>query len=286
MRRSNLSVRFFSVVVLPVLAMLMPPTVSASALERLFAPKAELWARWTAHEAGDARRISHAPWGAFLQKYVKPGDDGLNRVAYRAVTSADRAILDKYIDEMARIGISGYSRAQQFAFWVNLYNALTVKVVLDHMPVDSIRDIDISPGIFADGPWRKKLLQVEGQGVSLDDIEHRILRPIWQEPRIHYAVNCASVGCPNLQPVAFTADNTETVLAQAARDYVNHPRGVNVTQEGLVLSSIYNWFGPDFDSDGGVLAHVRSHALPPLRDRLGSLQIVDYAYDWRLNDTD
>jgi hypothetical protein len=283
MRRTNFSVGFRLAVVLSALVMLIPVTVSASALERLFAPKAELWERWTAHDAGDSRQLSHAPWDAFLQQYVKPGDDGFNRVAYGAVTAADRAILDSYIDGLSRIGISGYSRAQQFAYWVNLYNALTVKVVLDHMPVDSIRDIDISPGLFADGPWRKTLVQVEGQGVSLDDIEHRILRPIWQEPRVHYAVNCASVGCPNLQPVAFTAGNTETVLAQAARDYVNHPRGVKVTREGLVLSSIYNWFAPDFDSDGGVLAHVRSYALGPLRDRLGSLEIVDYVYDWRLN---
>ncbi|MCB1772151.1 MAG: DUF547 domain-containing protein [Gammaproteobacteria bacterium] len=283
MHRVFLSFNFLSAIALPLLLVLIPASVSANAFERLLAPKAELWERWTAHERADSRQISHASWDAFLQKYVRPGEDRFNRVAYAAVTAADRATLEGYIEDLAGIRISGYTRAEQFAYWVNLYNALTVKVVLDHMPVDSIRDIDISPGFFADGPWRKKLLAVEGEPVSLDDIEHRILRPIWREPRVHYAVNCASVGCPNLQPVAFTAANTESLLAQAARDYVNHARGVSVTADGLVLSSIYNWFAPDFDSDGGVLAHIRSYAEAPLRERLGTLPIVDYTYDWRLN---
>lgn len=277
------AVRVLSAMMLPVLVMLIPATGSANAFERLFAPKAELWERWTAHDASDSRQISHAPWDAFLRRYVVPGDDHFNRVAYTTVTAADRASLEDYIDDLARVGISGYSRAEQFAYWVNLYNALTLKVVLDHMPVDSIRDIDISPGFFADGPWRRKLLEIEGAGVSLDDIEHRILRPIWQEPRIHYAVNCASIGCPNLQPRAFTAANTEAMLAQAARDFVNHSRGVSVTPEGLVLSSIYNWFEPDFDRDGGVLAHIRVYAEPALRERMGSLPVDGYVYDWKLN---
>ncbi len=91
-------------------------------------------------------------------------------------------------------------RAEQFPFWINLYNALTVKVVLDHYPVEIIRDIDISPGLFADGPWGKKLVTVEGEALSLDDIEHRILRPIWKDPRLHYVLNCAALGVPIFSP--------------------------------------------------------------------------------------
>jgi hypothetical protein len=168
---------------------------------------------------------------------------------------------------------------------VNLYNALTVRVVLDHYPVASIRDIDISPGLFADGPWRKPLITVQGEDVSLDDIEHRILRPIWRDPRIHYAVNCASIGCPDLQAEAFTAANTERLLEKAARDYINHPRGVRVDRSGVTLSSIYNWFASDFELDGGVLGHVRRYASADLRARLEGVETIDgYAYDWSLND--
>ena len=160
-----------------------------------------------------------------------------------------------------------------------------MQVVLDHYPVASIRDIDISPGLLADGPWRKALVKIDGEPVSLDDIEHRILRPIWDDPRIHYAVNCAALGCPNLQREAFTAANTGRLLEQAARDFVNHPRAVRSDAGGLTLSSIYNWFAADFAADGGVLAHIRRYAADGLRSQLAGIErIDDYAYDWSLND--
>ncbi len=166
-----------------------------------------------------------------------------------------------------------------------LYNALTVKVVLDHYPVDGIRDIDFSPGLFADGPWDKKLVEIEGEDVSLNDIEHRILRPIWRDPRIHYAVNCASIGCPNLQPTAFTAANTDALLAAAAQAYVNHPRGARVEGGKLIVSSIYVWFQEDFGgNDAGVISHLRRYADPGLRSRLSRIErIGDHFYDWSLN---
>ncbi|MCB1800204.1 MAG: DUF547 domain-containing protein [Gammaproteobacteria bacterium] len=265
--------------------MLLPGLVGASALERLFAPDAELWPRWQAHAADDARVIDHATWDRFLKTYVKRSGDGMRRVAYAAVSDSDRQALDAYIDSLAGSDIDSYARAQQFAYWVNLYNALTVQVVLDHYPVASIRDIDISPGLFADGPWKKKLVTINGESVGLDDIEHRILRPIWRDPRIHYAVNCASVGCPDLQPEAFTAANSERLLDRAAADYVNHPRGVSVDQGRVTASSIYNWFKSDFEVDGGVLAHIRRHADPALRAKLDGIGAIDsYQYDWSLND--
>ncbi len=116
------------------------------------------------------------------------------------------------------------------------YNALTVKVILDNYPVKSIRDIDISPGLLNDGPWDAKLLTIEGKEVSLNDIEHRILRPIFLDNRIHYAVNCASSGCPNLQPEAFTVENTEELLDRGAREYIAHERGVKISKNRLVVS--------------------------------------------------
>lgn len=101
---------------------------------------------------------------------------------------------------MTALEISGYSRPEQFAYWFNPYKALTIQVVHDHYPVESIRNIDISPGLFADGPWKKKSVAVQAEKVSLDDVEHRILRAIWKDPRFHYAMKCASVGCPDPSP--------------------------------------------------------------------------------------
>ena len=98
------------------------------------------------------------------------------------------AALNAYVENLSRMPINDFNRAEQKAFWINLYNALTVKVVLAAYPVKSIRDIAISPGLFARGPWGKKLIEIDGETVSLNDIEHRILRPIWRDPRLHYAL--------------------------------------------------------------------------------------------------
>ena len=250
------------------------------------APKSELWDRWSAHDQAATKSIDHSAWAAFLKAYVKPDGKGLNRVDYGAVNGGGRAALNGYLKTLTAAEISAFSRAEQRAYWINLYNALTVKVIIDHYPVESIRDIDISPGLFADGPWGKPLVRVEGEEVSLDDIEHRILRPIWRDPRIHYAVNCASVGCPNLMTQPFTATNSDALMDQAAREYINHPRGARVAGGKLVVSSIYEWFQDDFGgTDAGVIAHLKEFADPSLAsDLAGVSEIDDDEYDWTLND--
>ncbi|MEP3115193.1 DUF547 domain-containing protein [Nisaea sp.] len=251
------------------------------------APKAALWDIWEAHDPGSTIVLDHMAWDRFLEHHVRPGSDGINRVAYDEVTAADRKALDGYIGALAAMPVGSLSRAAQQAFWVNLYNALTVRVVLEHYPVASIRDIDISPGFFADGPWGKKLVTVESEELSLDDIEHRILRPIWRDPRIHYAVNCASLGCPNLHTRAMTAENAEAFLEDAARAFINHPRGARIEDGDLRVSSIYAWFEADFGGDdAGVIAHLRDYANGELAAGLsGVSRIAGDDYDWRLNST-
>lgn len=250
------------------------------------APGAELWARWTRHGPAGAGQVDHSAWDGLLRTYVRPGPDGVNRLRYAELRTGARRLLEDYLARLQGSAVSGLGRDEQRAFWINLYNALTVKVVVDHYPVASIRDIDISPGLFADGPWGAKLARVEGEALSLDDIEHRILRPIWTDPRIHYAVNCASLGCPDLMPEAFTAANTERLLEAGARRYVNHPRGVTLDGGRLVVSSIYEWFKADFGGDdAGVIAHLKRYAGPDLRAALaGITSIDDDRYDWSLND--
>lgn len=255
--------------------------------QALFAPESDLWERWTAHVSSATETIDHGAWDAFLERNLVIGDDGVNRIAYAKVSDSDRRQLDEYLASLSAIRISTYNRSEQRAYWINLYNALTVDVVLEHYPVESIRDISISPGLFSVGPWGKKLVTVEGQEISLDDIEHRILRPIWKDPRIHYAVNCASIGCPKLMPRAFTAANTEELLEQGARDFVNSERGARIDSEGrLIASSIYDWFQEDFGgSEAGVIAHLKRYAKPALAAELDGLeQVYGYEYDWSLND--
>lgn len=251
----------------------------------LAAPKPDLWERWAAHDATSTATIDHSDWTRLIAAYARPSADGVTRFGYGSVTRADRAALDAYVAKLASTPISKFNRREQFAYWANFYNALTVKVILDHYPVASIRDIDISPGFFADGPWGAKLVTVEGENVSLDDIEHRILRPIWKDPRIHYVVNCASIGCPDIPPVAVTADNAEKLMNDGAVAYVNHPRGVTVKDGRVVVSSIYEWFDEDFGgTEAGVLDHLRRYAKPALAAKLkGRDSYNDDTYDWKLN---
>jgi hypothetical protein len=153
-------------------------------LPALAAPKAELWPRWQHNDPSSTEVVDHRGWARFLASYVRPGADGVNRVVYATVDPAGRAGLDRYLAAMAQAAVSRLNRAEQMAYWINLYNALTVHLVLEHYPVASIRDIDISPGLLSNGPWGAKLVTVEGQELALDDIEHRVLRPIWRDPRI------------------------------------------------------------------------------------------------------
>ncbi|MDW7773634.1 MAG: DUF547 domain-containing protein [Desulfobulbaceae bacterium] len=252
------------------------------------APSPDLWPRWQEHEPDSTTIIDHTSWDNLLKKYlVTDHPSGINLFRYGDVSPEDGKKLTEYLEHLQQIEVSSLNRKEQLAYWINLYNALTIQVILDHYPVKSIMDIDISPGFFSNGPWDAKLLIIEGEKVSLNDIEHRILRPIFKDNRIHYAVNCASIGCPNLQPVAFTAANTEELLQAGAKAYVNSPRGARMVKGKLHVSSIYKWFQVDFGgSEEGVIKHLRQYAEDDLAD---SLQAYDKGlrddYDWSLNDS-
>lgn len=238
-----------------------------------------------------ATAADHAPFDALLTRYVVISPDGVNRVRYGAwrTNAADRAALDAYVASLERERPSRLSRDEALAYWANLYNAVTLQIVLENYPVRSIRDIrsrTLDPrGLI--GPWRTQRVTVEGRRLTLDQIEHSILRPTFSDPRVHYALNCASIGCPNLQPRAWRAASLDVDLNAAARAYINHPRGVRVDDRGRIrVSSIYSWFASDFGgSPGGVLAHLRVYASPALAAQLRTAnEISGHDYDWSLND--
>ena len=250
------------------------------------APKAELWARWQKHDPASREQINHRSWDRFLQQYVVTNvPAGIHRVRYQAVTPEDRKVLKDYLQALQAIAVSNYNRSEQRAYWINLYNAATVDLILSRFPVASIRDINISPGLLTRGPWGAKLVTIEGEKLSLDDIEHRVLRPIWKDNRIHYALNCASLGCPNLQPTAYTGANTEELLERGAREFINHPRGISIQKGRLQVSSIYVWFQEDFGGDAeGLMEHWQEYANPRLADALSKYSGgLSHDYDWRLN---
>ncbi len=256
-----------------IFALLLSP-VRAQEVSELFA----------AHNPNSTLTVDHDPFAALLEKYLVVSEDGVNRFKYGGVTTEDRTALKNYIGALANVQVADLNRSEQFAYWANLYNAATLEVVLDAYPVKSIRQI--KPTLISIGPWKKEVVTVGGKALSLDDIEHGILRKVWSDPRVHYSVNCASIGCPNLRSLPFTGATLDADLDAAARDFVNHPRAVTVKDGKLTVSSIYKWFQVDFGgSDAGVIAHLKKYADSALAIQLdGVKKISKDSYDWALND--
>jgi hypothetical protein len=229
-------------------------------------------------------RVDHTAWGEFLKSYVAADRDGLNRVAYGRVSAPDADRLNRYIGALEAIDPRSLGRDEAFAYWVNLYNALTVRLIVENYPVKSIRDLKSGPISF--GPWGRKLARVAGVDLTLDDIEHKILRPGFGDARVHFAVNCASVGCPNLRAEPWTGEGLDAALDAAAREFVNSPRGLRVSAGRLVGSTIFQWYGSDFGADPrSRLAFLAQFADGALKAELGRFSKIDrFEYDWRLND--
>lgn len=251
------------------------------------APKSVLWSIWEKHNIENQSVISHQIFNKILNKYLDIQHvSKIHLFDYSNVTKEDEKKLSKYIESLEKIVISNYNRKEQKAYWINLYNALTIQVVLQHYPVKSITKIGISPGWFSFGPWDAKLLKIEGEKVSLNDIEHRILRPIWKDHRIHYAVNCASIGCPNLSKKVYTSNNLEAQLEKATKEYINHPRGVTFEENELIVSSIFKWYQEDFaKNEKELIEYFKKYANSKLLKQLNEWQgnDIDYEYDWNLN---
>ena len=251
------------------------------------APEPEEIEGWDASDESSVERIDHAAWQDILDGYVAPDSSGVNLVDYEALAAnaEDAAKLADYLDRLQELDPRDFNRAEQMAYWINLYNALTVQVVLDGYPVDTIRDIHEGVVPYT-GPWDDVHARVAGEDLTLNHMEHGILRPIWQDERIHYAVNCAAYGCPHLLDAAFTAENTEALLETGARDYVNNPRGVDVVDEDfIVISSIYDWYAEDFgNTEETVKEHLIEYAEADLAELLKGFEgFIEYDYDWSLN---
>lgn len=240
------------------------------------APKSDLWPYWDVSNQQSSTSLSHHKWQAILDIYlISQGEYTLFK--YAQVTPSDKEKLTQYLSDLSNTDPRELNKKEQYAYWVNLYNALTVQLILDNYPVASITKIG---SWFGFGPWDDEIANVAGKPLTLNDIEHRILRPIWGDPRTHYAINCASLGCPNLQPKAFTAENTELLLEKAARDFINSHKGVSYQDGQLTLSSIYDWFAQDFGSRTQLFDHLSKY-------RTGVTHYegkIKYEYDWKLNE--
>lgn len=229
--------------------------------------------------------VDHTAFDRMLQSYVVPDGQGYNAVNYRRLKSEAQDALRGYLAGLLAVSPSALSGADAHAYWINLYNAKTLEVVLEYYPVSSIREINLGGGgLFGRGPWSRKLISVEGTELSLDNIEHDIVRPLFGDPLSHYGLNCASYSCPNLATRAYTGANVDALLAQGAAEYINHPRGVAVSKGSITASKIYSWYADDFGGRRGLKPHWLGYARPDHARKIESASIGGYGYDWRLNE--
>ena len=231
-----------------------------------------------------ASENTNAAFNDFLSTYgVRDGD--INLIRYSAVTAEDKISLDRYIAELSKFGPPSGSDEEIMAYWFNLYNAETISVILDNYPVKSIREIGGS--FVSKGPWGDKSLTVAGQKMSLNNIEHDTVRAQYDEPRVHYAFNCASISCPNIKLSAWEAETFEADLSAAATAYIDSDRGVAVDDKGrLTVSSIFKWYKGDFGgNEAGVLTHLENYATGDTKAAIGAAgKVKKYDYDWDLNE--
>ena len=244
-------------------AMLVAATIMAAAIAGLLPAPA-------------AAAVDHSIYADLLQKYVRNGQvnyDGLKQEEGR---------LDQYLALLEAVELQGLSRNEQFAFYANAYNAWTIKVILGKYPkISSIREL----GIFNTGPWKKKIVRIDGQVLSLDNIEHDIMRPQFKDPRVHFAINCAAHSCPPLRSEPFVGDRLDTQLDEATREFVNNADRNYLDGDTLYVSKIFDWFGEDFNDDpkSFVLQYAEGSLKNELLARGDSVKVKYLRYDWSLN---
>ena len=259
---------------------------ACASVERLALPKPTLLSENFAFQTPvQTEKVNYATYDQFLTKYWSKDANGIARVDYKAVGATDQANLVSFIDQLQQIDPGKLERDDQLAYWINLYNAQTIRVVLDNYPVGSIREIKDGP--LSIGPWNRKDVVVNGTALSLNDIEHRIIRPTFNEPRIHYALNCAAASCPNLAPQAWRGAGLDAALEAAELSYLADDRGISIGEDGRVTASkIYIWFREDFGAnEREVLARLVSKSPEPKAAALQARGRIDrYAYDWSLNE--
>jgi hypothetical protein len=218
----------------------------------------------------------HQRFGELLTKYNQAG-----HVDY-AGFKRDETRLDAYLEELAKIDPKSLAREERFAFYINAYNAWTIKLILSGYPgVTSIKKL----GSLFKSPWKKKFVRIGGRLTTLDHIEHDILRPGFKDPRIHFAVNCASRGCPPLYREAFVGSQLERQLNEVTQHFLNSPEYNRLEGNTLYVSSIFKWFSEDFNDD--IIGFFQKYAMGKLKSdihtRKSSLKIKYLDYDWSLN---
>lgn len=222
--------------------------------------------------------INHERWDQLVKKHVK--DDGF--VDYKGFIR-DSMELNRYLDQLSAVhpDDKSWSRNEQMAYWINAYNAFTIRLIVRNYPVESIKDI--KKGIaFVNSVWDIKFIKIQGYTYDLNNIEHNILRPVFKDARVHAAINCASYSCPRLRQEAYTPEKLDSQLEDAMKKFLADPLRNKITAEKAEISEIFKWFKGDFDRDAGSLvAYINKFSAQKITDQT---ELKYLNYNWTLNE--
>ncbi len=221
-------------------------------------------------------QVSHSEWDNLLKKYV----DEEGNVNYK---NFDRAALRQYLSHLQEnLPSSSWTDAQQIAYWINVYNAYTIELVLDYYPVSSIKDIGGKINIpFISSPWDIKFIPLGKDTVDLNYIEHSILRGEFNEPRIHFALVCASASCPQLRREAFIAGKLDNQLSEQTRQFLSDTSKNIISSSTVQLSKIFQWYGGDFRKNTSLIGYLNQYSPVRINE---NADISFLPYDWSLNE--
>lgn len=221
---------------------------------------------------------SHATWNTLLKKHV--GNEGF--VSYKGFIK-DKTTFEGYLNTLSKTPPSdNWSKNEKMAYWINAYNAFTIKLIMDNYPVKSIKDIGSSIQIpFVNTPWQYKFFSIGGEEMKLDEIEHKILRKQFEDPRIHFALVCASYSCPRLLNEAYTAEKLDQQLTTQAKHFLANKKKNEITANKLLLSKYFTWYKGDFTKNGSLINYLNKYA--PVK--INKDADIDYKdYNWSLNE--
>jgi hypothetical protein len=226
--------------------------------------------------SAEGQTIDNRIYAELLNKYVKKG-----KVDYAGFKSEEPR-LNEYLKQFEGVNPQSLSRSEQFAFYINAYNAWTIKLILSGYPgVNSIKDL----GSVFKSPWEKKIVRINGEVVTLDDVEHNILRPRFADPRVHFAINCAAKSCPPLRSEPYSGMGLDEQLDDSARRFLNNPANYRLQGNEFYVSRIFKWFAEDFNDDvvGFYLEYATGELKKKLEAKSGDIDIKFLSYDWSLN---
>ncbi|RDC63150.1 DUF547 domain-containing protein [Adhaeribacter pallidiroseus] len=222
--------------------------------------------------------VSHQLFSNILHKYVTPN----GQVNYRGLL-LDTLALNQYLQLLSRNPPANtWSTPEKLAYWLNAYNAFTLQLVLRHYPVKSIKDIGSKIHIpFVNTCWDISFIPIGAKRLSLNEIEHQILRKTFKEPRIHFAIVCASVSCPKLRNEAYSAANLHQQLEDQARTFINDPSRNQIRPHKIKISKIFSWFTADFTHNGPLIQYLNRYSTVQIK---ANAQVSNLDYNWRLNE--